>query len=722
MCGTRKEVSEMTVDVACDAESLRPLFEPNAVALVGASPDFTRYGGRVLHFLNGFGFAGPIWPVNPKYSEIGGVECYPTLDALPGSPDHVGIAVAAERVVGVLDECGRLGVKAVTVFTAGFGETGRTEGKDLQDRLVAAARAHGIRLLGPNCNGLINWRNRLSMGASATVLEQAGRPGSIGIVSQSGGLGQVNVMWRALRAGLGVGYQASCGNEADIDVVDVAEFMVEDPEISVVLMAVEGIRDGAKLRRVAEKATRVGKAILMLKLGRSEGGSKAAALHTGSITGADDVHDAALAQMGILRVDDAQHLVHAAMLFQQRRPLTAEGLASISVSGGCLALLADSANRFGLCFPEYSPHTLDALTAIIPDFIAVANPTDLSVEVLGKKNGLARVLDAVSQDPRVGILMPSITMTPQHDLNIYHVAAANCPKPAALIWSGGCTDAPYNETDHMLDGVPVYRDVDSGLRAAGFLVRHRRFLDSHARAMPAKRPPDINPRRARDIVEAASTALGERLSKTVLAVYGLPVTQELLATSADEAVAHFYKIGTPVALKVESADVVHKTDVGGLRLGLSNAREVFRAYQDICDCMAGLPSKPGLDGILVQEMVGPGTELILGCTTDPTYGPVMAIGLGGIFAEFMGKPILRMPPLSVDDARYLMETDPLRKILRGVRGVAGVDLDALADIVVRFSWLVSDLADLVSEIDVNPIIVSSHSMTIVDAFMMRSDG
>ncbi|MDA0262013.1 MAG: acetate--CoA ligase family protein, partial [Proteobacteria bacterium] len=261
---------------------------------------------------------------------------------------------------------------------------------------------------------------------------------------------------------------------------------------------------------------------------------------------------------------------------------------------------------------------------------------------------------------------------------------------------------------------------DSGLRAAGFLVRHQRFLDSFARAMPAKRPSDINPRRARDIVEAASATLGERLSKTVLAVYGLPVTQELLATSADEAVAHFHKIGGAVALKVESTDVVHKTDVGGVRLGLNNAHDVFRTYQEIHERMAGLSSRPWVDGILVQEMVDPGTELILGCTVDPTYGPIMAIGLGGIFAEFLGKPILRMPPLSVDDARSLMETDPLRKILGGVRGVAGVDLEALADIVVRFSWLVSDLADLVSEIDVNPMIVSNRSITLVDAFMMRT--
>ena len=219
----------MQFDPHRGSATLIPLFEPKSVALVGAGPEFARYGGRVFHFLQAFGFQGPVWPVNPRYTEIRGTPCYPSLKDLPGRPDHVGIVVATDRILPVLQDCADLGVKAVTVFTAGFAETGNADAIALQDRLVDFVRGHGIRLLGPNCNGIINWQNRLSMGASATVLEETGRAGTIGIVSQSGGLGQVNVMWRALRAGLGISYQASCGNEADVDVIDVADFLVDDP-------------------------------------------------------------------------------------------------------------------------------------------------------------------------------------------------------------------------------------------------------------------------------------------------------------------------------------------------------------------------------------------------------------------------------------------------------------------------------------------------------------
>lgn len=711
----------MALDPYRGSATLLPLFAPRAVALVGAGPEFGRYGGRVFHFLQAFGFRGPVWPVNPRYADIRGTPCYPSLAALPGRPDHVGIVVAPERILAVLDECAALGVKAVTVFSAGFAETGTAEGIALQARLVDAARAHGIRLLGPNCNGIINWQSRLSMGASATVLEDMGKPGPIGVVSQSGGLGQVNVMWRLLRAGLGISYQASCGNEADVDVIDVADFLVDDPGTTVVLMAVEGIKSGERLRAVAEKAARAKKPIVMLKLGRSEGGRRAAASHTGSMTGADAVHDAALAQMGILRVDDAQHLVHAAMLLAQGRQLTAEGVASVAVSGGCVALLADQADRFGLRFPAYGPNTRKTLAGIVPSFLSVANPTDLSVEVLGQKDGLKRVLAAVAADPQVGILMPAITMTPKRDLDVYLAATRDCAKPAALIWSGGCSDAPWTETEHMLDGVPVYRDVDTGLRAAGLLVKHTAFLRRFAARAAPVRPSGIDTAAARRILTAVSGAmLTERASKQVLAAYGIAVTRDLLATSAEEAAAHFRALGGPVAMKIESPDIAHKSDSGGVRLNVASeasVRELFAAI--LADCARAAPGAR-LGGVVVQPMVPPGVELILGASTDPTYGPVIALGAGGVLAEFLGDPVLRLPPLTPDEASAMIDALPNRKILDGVRGRPAADRAALAEVVVRFSWLAADLADAVAEIDINPLIAGPAGAVAADGLVLRN--
>ena len=628
--------------------------------------------------------------------------------------------VAPERILSVLEECAALGVKAVTVFSAGFAETGKPEGVALQEKLVDFVRRHGIRLMGPNCNGIINWQNRLSMGASATILEPMGRPGTIGIVSQSGGLGQVNVMWRAIRAGLGISYQASCGNEADVDVIDVAEFLVDDPGTNVVLMAIEGIKSGERLRAVADRAARAKKPIVMLKLGRSEGGRRAAASHTGSMTGADEVHDAALAQMGILRVDDAQHLVHAAMLLQQGRALTADGVASVAVSGGCIALLADQAERFGLHFPEYGPETRQTLAGIVPSFLSVANPTDLSVEVLGQKDGLKRVLAAVADDPAVGILMPTITMTPKRDLDVYLAATRDSAKPAALIWTGGCSDAPWTETEHMLDGVPVYRDVDTGLRAAGLLVQHAAFLRRFAARELPQRPAGVDRVAAQGMLAAAKgPALTERASKQVLAAYGLSVTREALAASAADAVAQFRALGGPVAMKIESPDIAHKSDIGGVRLDVASEAAAAEAFAAIMDTCARALPKARLNGVLVQQMVPPGVELILGCATDPVYGPVMALGAGGIFAELIGKPVLRLPPLAPDDASAMIDALPGRRLLDGVRGLPGADLARLVETLVRFSWLVADLAEEVAEIDVNPLIAGTGGAIAADALVVR---
>ena len=716
----------MTAPHVGGSTGLAALFEPAAVALVGASPDFARYGGRVLRFLDDFGFAGPIWPVNPKYDEIGGRPCYPDLKTLPGRPDHVGIAVAPERVPQIIETCADLGVGAVTVFSAGYAEQGDDAGRIRQTELAELARAAGIRLLGPNCNGIINWKRRLAMSATAAVMEPAGRAGCVGVVSHSGGLGQISVMWRALRAGLGISYQASCGNEADVDVLDVVDFLIDDPDTRIVLMAVEAIRDGDKLRAVAARAVAARKPILMLKLGRSEHGRRAAASHTGILTGADDVHDAALAQLGILRVEDSQHLYQAAMLFQQRRPLAADGVAAVSVSGGCLAVVADEAERFGLSFPNYGPDTLAALSTEVPGFLAISNPTDLSVEVLGKADGMTRVLDAVAADPAIGVVLPVLTMTPQRDVDACVRFARQSAKPAAIIWTGGCTDAPTREDDHLIDGVPVFRDFDTALRATGLLIRHAAFLRAAAAGAAPLRPPGIDAEHARRAVAVADgAALTERASKQILAAYGLPVPRELLATSPDEAAAHCAVLaesaGRAVAMKIESPDIAHKSDVGGVRLGIADPADAASTFDTILAAARAAQAAARLNGVLVQEMVAPGIELILGATSDPTYGPVVALGLGGVHAEHLGRPVLRLPPLDPVMARAMIEALPGRPLLDETRGRPAADVGLLSDLIVRFSWLVADLADLIDEIDVNPLIVQSDSATAVDCIMVRRD-
>jgi len=709
-------------EVSRGPASLKAIFAPTAVALVGASPEFSRYGGRAWHFISKFGFSGPIWPVNPKYKEINGSPCYPDLKSLPRVPDHVGIVVAPERVLSILKECAKLGIQAVTVFTAGFTESGDPDGAALQEEIADYVKSVGIRMVGPNCNGLINWKIRFSMSATAALLEPKGKAGTVGVVSQSGGLGQINVMWRAMRAGLGISYQASCGNEADVDTIDVADFMIDDPDTRVILMAIEGIRDGDKLRRVAMRAARARKPIVMLKLGRSAQGAKAAASHTGAMTGADAVHDAVLEQFGILRVEDPQHLYHAAMLFQQGRQVLAEGVASASVSGGVLALMADQAERFGLSFPSYSPETLKTLSTMIPSFINIGNPTDLSVDVLSKAGGITKVLATLAADPAIGVMLPIQTMSFQRDLDMFIDFAKKSSKPTALIWSGGCTDQPYEEHDRLIDGVPVYRDVDTAMRAVGLLMRQARFLRKFEARGEARRPEGTDVDHARHLLaRAQQRTLTERQSKQVLAAYGIPVTQEALATSVEEAVQQFQAMGAPVVMKIEAAEIMHKSDIGGVRLNIATEAQVREAFDAIMASARKAYPSAQLNGVLMQEMIPTGVEVILGCSTDPTYGPVLALGAGGIYAEYMGKPVLRLGPLTMDEARDMIDALPSRKILGGVRGKLAADIDVLADLIVRFSWLVADLGDLIEEIDINPLILNGASAIAVDGLIIRAE-
>ncbi|MBM3504182.1 MAG: acetate--CoA ligase family protein [Alphaproteobacteria bacterium] len=700
-------------------ESLSPLFEPQRVAVVGASPDFSRFGGRVMHFLKAFGFAGTIWPVNPKYDAMADLPCFPSLAALPGRPDHVGIVVAADHVLGVLEECVAVGARAATVFSAGFAEQGTASGRALQERITAFARAHGIRVLGPNCNGVINWKRHFTMGATATVLEANARPGPVGVVSQSGGLGQVNVMWRAIRAGLGISYQASCGNEADVDVLDVAEFLIADPETRVILMALEAIRDGDRLKSIAARALDVGKPIVMLKIGRSAAGRRAAESHTGAMTGEDAVHDAALDQLGLLRVDDAQHLYEAALLLQQGRRANGAGLTSMSTSGGGLAHLADRAEHFGLHFPAYSQETLSALSEVIPAFINLGNPTDLSVDLMGQPERLNRVIEATVADPAVAIALPMLTTVPMRDRDLFFDFARRAAKPAAILWTGGCTDGPFPESDGLVDGVPVYRNIDSALRAVSLLVRHHANVDRQRSRPALQRPAGMDAALARSVVrEAPDRILGERESKRVLAAHGIATTREVLARSAAEAVEHFRSFRGPVALKIAATGISHKSDVGGVRLDLHDDTQVATAFAAITAAVRAARPDIAISGVLVQEMVAPGVELILGSSRDTTYGPVLALGIGGVLAEYGVPPVLRLPPLDHAEARSMIDALPYRRVLDGVRGRSPVAVEALIETLVRFSWLVSDLADVVGEIDVNPLIVGDRAVA-ADGLMVR---
>ena len=705
---------------------LAGFFAPKTIALVGATEDRSRFGGKVLDRIKRFGATGEVFPVNPSADIVQGLACYPSLRALPRSAEHVGIAVPTGRVFEVLDDCAATGVRFVTLFAAGFAETGTADGRALQARLEAFADDSGIRIMGPNCNGFVNFVDGFAFTSSGTVAAGRRKAGNIGIVAQSGGAAQVNVMWRAMEAGLGLSYQASCGNCADLDVLDFVSWLVEDPHTDVILVLAEDLRSGAKLFHVAEKAAAAQKPIVMLKLGRNEAGARAARSHTGAITGSDAVHDAAFRQCGIIRVEDCNELYETAMLLRDpaKRP-RGRRAAALSVSGGNAVLTADLGARAGIEWPEYALSTQRALAAILPRHGQANNPTDITNVAVGAPDIYSRVIEAIAADPSVDAVLPVVTFAARSDIDQVAACARKLAKPVVLIWTGGCGDAPDLTPSRLVaDGLPVFRDALTGLKALSAAMRYGEFLRNRKPAR-GERPAGIDRARATAILDAHEGTLTERIGRQVLAAYGFPTCKEELARTAEEAVSAARKIGGPVALKIESVDLPHKTEAGAIRLGVAGDAAVRAAFDEVMQAARSHAPVARLDGVLVQQMAPRGgTELILGLAPDPTFGPVLMVGLGGIHVEVLKDVAFRIPPITADDALAMLKELRAFAMLEGVRGAAPRDIALVCDLLVALSWLAHDFGHRIGELDINPLMIygRGEGAVVVDALISLQPG
>jgi acyl-CoA synthetase (NDP forming) len=699
--------------------SLKHFFAPRSIALVGATDDLAKFGGRVLKRVIEFGYAGEILPINPKYAEIAGRPAYASIAALPTVPDHVGIAVPAQGVLAVLEECAAHGVPFATVFTGGFAESGTDSGRAMQDKVRALARASGMRVMGPNCNGLINFVDHFSMTTSATIAGPRAAAGNVGIVSQSGGAGQVNVMWRAIEQGIGISYEVSFGNSADLDALDFARFMVEDEATRVILMLAEHLGDGEKLREVAALAAEKEKPIVVLKLGRTDEGSQAAATHTGSLTGNDAVHDAAFRQYGIIRVDDCNELYEAAMLLRTRRWPRGNRAAATTISGGNGVLLVDLGAAHGIAWPSYSAATQEKLGAWLPKLGTTSNPTDVTNAAIGKKDIFRGCIEAIASDEGIDAVIPIMTMSAKSDVLQIAAAAKAAVKPVAVLWTGGCNDEPALTARTLAaDGVAVYRNTLSCVKAVRAAMRYGEFRrERQGRKLPQP-PADMDVAKAKALLAGASGPQTERRSKEVLAALGFPVTRETLARTRDEAAALAAKIGGPVALKIESADIAHKTESGAIRLGVTGEAAVRTAFDEVMAAAKAYRPDAKLDGVLVQEMVGRGVEVMVGLTYDPVFGPVLVVGAGGVYVEVFRDIAYRIPPIGVDEAHDMLRELKSYKLLEGARGAARADIPALCELVSRLSHAAVALGGRIRELDLNPVIVLERGVRVVDALIV----
>lgn len=693
---------------------LKPFFSPKSAALVGASADLRKFGGRCLKQLVDFGYEGRIYPVNPKADTILGMPCYPDIASLPEAPDHVGIVVPGKAIPGVLKQCGDRGVRHVTIFSSGFSEGGSADGAAFQAEIVALAREHGIRLMGPNCNGLINYVDGFALTSTATISGPRAPKGDVAVLGHSGGLAQVNVMYRAQQAGLGISYQVSCGNDADLDILDYAAFMVDDPETRVILMLAETIRDGGKLRALSDRARAAGKPIVMMKLGRSEEGMQAAVSHTGALASSDSVADDVLRQLGILRVDDCHEMIDVAMMLRTGRRLGGRGLAAVSISGGNLVHLADQGPMHGLAFPDFGSATKTRMAELIPNYGQASNPADVTSAAIGSPEIFAGVLETIAQDPAVDVILPVLTLHSAELIRGTAQALLASPKPCAVIWSGNCTDDDtLTHAELVRMGLPVFRDISPAMQVIDAAARYAELAQA---ARPVVAP--VSPVQGLDTLPGQPD---EADAKAFLAANGFDVPRGMVAETAADAGPLADRLGGAVAVKILSAEIGHKTELGGVQLNLNGATASAAAEEMGARIREAAPDHE-LRGFLIEEMAAPGVEMILGLSRDPVFGMVLTVGLGGIMAELLEDVAHRLLPVSEDEALSMLRQLRGWPLLDGHRGRAPADVPALVRTITTLSDLGMGSDGRIETLDLNPVIVggAGQGATVCDALVVRS--
>ncbi len=677
---------------------LDPIFYPRAVAVVGASRDRDSIGFALVHNLVVNEFNGAIFPVNPKAEVIHSLKCYPSVTAIPDPVDLAVVAVPRPAVQPVVEECLANGVRGLVVITAGFAETG-PEGARLEHRLRETVRAAGVRMIGPNCMGVINTEPRVRLNASFAPVPA--RAGSIGFVSQSGALG-VAILNVAADLGVGLTQFASMGNKADVSGNDLLEYWEEDPATRVIAMYLESFGNP---RRFTEIAKRVGrkKPILVVKSGRTSEGAQAASSHTGAIAGADVTDSAFLEQCGVLRVDTIDALFDVARAFD-RCPLPAgDRVAIVTNAGGPGIMATDACVNLGLKMARLSGETRSALRTFLPAEASVANPVDMIASAA--EEAYARSLALVLDDPHVDMAVV-INVTPLLSNPIDIMAAiasvtrAKPDKPVLAVMMA--TDEFYEEIKGRTDLPPVYRFPESAARALATLHRYGEW-----RRRPAETPvPEfaVDDRAvAKILARAGDGYLDPAQVFEVLRLYGIPVAASRLCPGPEAVLAAAEELGYPVVLKAVAPEVVHKSDLGAVVVDIRNREELRRALDQVASALAGAGHRA--EGYLVQGMVRGGHEVIFGISSDPRFGPLLMFGLGGKYVEVFRDVRFGVTPLDAIEAREMVQGIRGIQLLEGVRGEPPADLDLLAEILLRLAQL-AQRHPAIQELDVNPFLAA----------------
>jgi acyl-CoA synthetase (NDP forming) len=690
---------------------LARLIAPRSIAVVGASTRAGAFGMRTLENLAHY--TGEVFPVNAKYESVAGRKCYPSLAALPHAPDCVVLVVPREGAEAALEEAAAAGAGGVIVYASGYGEMAHEDTGRAQRRLADIARAANMPMLGPNCMGLVNHASRAGMTFLSEYARAPGPAGPIAVVSQSGALGYS--LAQAWDRGLGIRYFFSAGNSADVDVADLVAAMAEDDEVQAIACLFEGAPSAARMLEAGERARRAGKPVIVFKLGTSEDGAAAARSHTGSLAGSAVAWRALFERAGFVAVDDFESLLEYASFFAAAGKPGARGVAAISGSGGAGVMAADKAAAHGLPMPQPLPETVQKLRGIVPEFGAARNPCDPTGQVINNPESFRGCCRALLADPQYGVLVVPSTVavmeTAKDRVPQMAEVALEQAKPVVLVWLSEWLQGPGSDEYERNAKIPVFRSMERCF--AAIAAWHVRGARAFAPA-PRRSPPDAA-REARRRLAAATGNLTESEAKRVLAAYGVPVVEERLAKNVEQALAAAKAVGFPVAMKAESPTILHKTELGVVRLGLADEAALRTAYEEIVAAAQGHV----LRGVLVQPMI-PGMEIIVGARIDPVVGPVVLVGSGGVLVELVQDSVAALAPVSAAEAKSMLARLKGYKLLTGFRGSAPVDIDKLADAVARISEFAADFTGEIEELDVNPIRCGPRGIAAVDALITRA--
>jgi acetate---CoA ligase (ADP-forming) len=694
---------------------LSRFLNPRGVAVVGVSSDATRIGGQALRLLTDFGFPGKIYPVNPKYPDIKGLKCYPDLGAVPQPCDVAIIALSAAHVAGAIEQCGRAGIPFALVLSSGFSEVG-AEGKALQAQLVAAARTAKVRMVGPNCLGIMNLKDSARLGFGGTLQMPGLKPGPLAMVTQSGGFG-FGILAAASYYGIGCNYAISTGNEADLTLLDWVADLVERPEVEIVVAFMESIEDGRRLIEIGERALELGKPVLAWKIGNTEVGRQAALSHSARMSAGYELYRAAFRRGGLVEIRDVDDMVDVSKAFLMHKLPAGKRVAVLTLSGGAGVLLADRCIEHGLEVPPLSEGTTAKLKEILVSFASIGNPVDATAH--GYNDNFAaygRAVKLVLDDPNIDQVIARLprgkSAGPWSQSLVGQLAGT--AKPLVISWP----TAPDDNGDVMTfleqNGVPCILGAGRTAHALAALADFARRRDHGRRS--GKSTARIAAKQSLELPPGAGT-LGERRSKALLQRYGIPVVGEALLKPSEVDALTASPLAFPVAVKIESPDVPHKTEAGAVRLNIRDLAGIKQAAREIVAAARKHKPDARIEGILVQEMAA-GVEVILGAVNDATFGPTVTFGLGGVFTELLHDVTHQFAPFDVATARAMIGDVKGAALLNGYRGRPPLDTAALADALARLSLLIADHADRIAEIDVNPLFVREKGVVAADALVV----